>query len=135
MESMLKLLVALTVIAGLIWVASPILSSVVSGGFEKPPDLKVARLFFDVTPNPECDCAPTTCEVSVSGSLSNQGGPAKNILMTVFFFDEDKKNLGSQNMPLIGAMGGEQSMAFAYNVNASCETANVTISVMHLQKI
>ena len=69
------------------------------------------------------------CEFRVSGKVSNEGGAAKNILLTLFF-DRFASNLGSVNMPLIDSIGAKQARDFSYAVNYSCDANSVRASIL-----
>jgi len=134
MESILKFLVVLVVIAGVLWVVSPIVTGVISSGTQKAPDLTVSQFTYNQRENPPCECAPQTCEFSGSGTLYNFGGPAKNILLTVYSFDNLGKNIGSQNLALIDSIGEQQTHDFSFAINFSCRALNISIGVLHSER-
>jgi len=134
MESILKFLVILVVIAGMLWVVSPIVTGAISSSSQKAPDLKVSQVTYSMSENPPCDCAPQTCKFSGSGTLYNFGGDAKNILLTVYSFDNLGKNVGSVNLPLIESIGEQQTHPFSFAINFSCNTLNVSIGVLHSER-
>ncbi len=124
MEGILKFLVVLVVIAGIVWVVSPILSNVLLSGAHVPPDLTIGNVDFGITPLEDTACATNMCEFRVTGKLYNSGGAAKNILLTIFF-DKLDNNLGSINMPLIGSVESKQTMDLSYVLNYSCDANGV----------
>lgn len=134
MESILKFLVVLVVIAGMLWVISPIVTGAISSNTQKSPDLKVSQFTYTMSENPPCDCAPQTCRFSGSGTLYNFGGPAKNILLTVYSFNNLGRNMGSENLELIDTLGEQQTHPFSFAIDFSCTTLNISIGVLHSER-
>jgi hypothetical protein len=134
MEGMLQFLVVLALIAGILWVISPIASIIVTGSMSKPPDLKISEFNYSMNRLPDSECAIDMCEIIGNGTLYNFGGNAKNILLTVFFNDLDGKNIGSVNLPVIGRVEYQKTMSFSVAANFSCSAAVVTASVIHSEK-
>ena len=131
MESILKFLVVLVVVAGILWVVSPIVTGAISSNTQKSPDLKVSQFTYSMSENPPCECAPQTCEFSGSGTLYNFGGAAKNVLLTVYSFNNLAKNIGSENLALIESIGEQQTYPFSFAINFSCNTLNISVGVLH----
>jgi hypothetical protein len=129
MEGILKFLVVLVIIAGIIWVVSPILSKVLLSGTYVPPNLKIGEFGFEIKTLENTSCTINMCEFSVTGKISNEGGAAKNILLTLFF-DKFTTNLGSVNMPLIESIGSKQARDFSYAVNYSCDANRARASIL-----
>jgi len=129
MEGILKFLVVLVVIAGIVWVVSPALSKVLLSGTYVPPNLKIGEVTSEIIALENTTCMQYMCEFRVSGKVSNEGGAAKNILLTLFF-DRFASNLGSVNMPLIDSIGEKQAMDFSYAVNYSCNANSVRASIL-----
>jgi len=134
MESLLKFLVILVVVAGILWVVSPLVYGAISGSIQKAPDLKIGGYSSQITQIPDSDCSRGMCEIAVSGTVFNFGGPAKNILLTAFFFDNGKRNIGSVNLPLIDSLGEQQSKEFSFTANFSCATVNTSVSIIHSER-
>jgi len=129
MEGILKFLVVLVVIAGIVWVVSPALSKVLLSGTYVPPNLKIGEFASEITTLENSTCVTNMCEFRVSGKISNEGGAAKNILLTIFF-DKFTKNLGSANMPLVESIGAKTALDFSYSVNYSCDANSVRASIL-----
>jgi hypothetical protein len=129
MEGILKFLVVLVVIAGIIWVVSPVLSKIIVGGIYVPPNLKIGEVTSEIIMLENTTCMQDMCEFRVSGKISNEGGAAKNVLLTLFF-DKFASNLGSVNMPLIASIGEKQAREFSYAVNYSCDANQVRATIL-----
>ncbi len=129
MEGILKFLVVLVIIAGMVWVVSPVLSNVMLGGMYEPPNLKIGDFNSAIVTLENTTCMQYMCEFRVGGKIYNEGGAAKNILLTLFF-DKLTTNLGSVNMPLIESIGSKQARDFSYAVNYSCDANRVRASIL-----
>jgi hypothetical protein len=133
MEAILKFLVTLVVIAGIIWVISPLVSEGLLGNIQGPPDLKIRQFSYDITPLENTSCMTNMCEIRASGVIFNSGGPAKNVLLTIFL-DRFNTNLGSVNMPLIESVGAQQAKDFSFAVNFSCEANSARASIIYFER-
>jgi len=129
MEGILKFLVVLVVIAGIVWVVSPVLSKIIVSGVYVPPNLKIGDFDYEVNMLENTTCIQGMCEFRVNGKISNEGAAAKNVLLTLFF-DKLTSNLGSVNMPLIGSIGEKQTIDFSYAVNYSCDANQVRAAIL-----
>ena len=129
MEGILKFLVVLVVIAGIVWVVSPVLSKIIVSGVYVPPNLKIGEVTSEIVALENTSCMQDMCEFRVSGKISNEGGVAKNVLLTLFF-DRFASNLGSVNMPLIDSIGEKQARDFSYAVNYSCNANEVKATIL-----
>lgn len=131
MEAILKFLVILVIVAGLLWVISPVVEGAISGGMSRPPDLRISDQEYEITPITDTECFQGICEIKFSGKLYNFGGDGKNVLITILFFDRFNKNIGSVNMPLIESIKAQQTRDILFYANFTCETVSVGASVMH----
>jgi hypothetical protein len=134
MESVLKFLVILVIIAGMLWVVSPIINVAISGGISKPPDLMISDQEYEITPLNDTECFQGMCEIRVSGELYNFGGAGKNILITILFFDKFNKNIGGANMPMIEILKAQQTHEFLFTTKFTCDATSARAIVMHSVK-
>lgn len=133
MESVIKFLVILVVIAGFIWLFSPIVDELLTG-VKTPPSFQIPSQQYSITPLEDTECIKDMCTFTVNGDLYNYGGPAKNIVMAMFFFDSSGKNIGSVNMPWIAELGEKKSTPFNFEYNYTCRAVNATVAIVHYQR-
>jgi len=131
MESLLKALVILAIVAGILWTISPLVQSAVGGEFKKPADIKIAKFAFSSETIPDTECSYGKCAITVNGTLYNYGSDATNVLMAVYFYDSEGINLGTDTLPLISRVSNKEEVPFSFQVDYSCNAKTVNVAVIH----
>jgi hypothetical protein len=133
MEAAIKFIVVLTITAGILWVLSPLFEQATTVT-TATTNVKVVSSNFEKANLPDTQCYQNLCEVNTSGVAHNDGAAAKNILLSLLFFDLQGKNIGSVNLPMIANIASKQSASFLFTTNFSCDAVNANVIVLHAEK-